>query len=63
MIVRAVLSNPELIERFDWFNDGNDTIGWLRWIMKTDEAAALADKMEERLQLYQRGYYASNKRR
>lgn len=56
MIVRAVLCNPALIERFDWFNDGKDTIGWLRWIMRTDEAAALADRME---QLYQRGNYAT----
>jgi len=52
MIVRAVLQNPSLIESFDWFNDGKDTIGWLRWIMKSDEAVALADKMEARLQLY-----------
>jgi len=52
MIVRAVLDNPSLIERFDWFNDGKDTIGWLRWIMKSDEAKALADQMEVKLQLY-----------
>jgi hypothetical protein len=52
MIVRAVLDNPSLIERFDWFNDGKDTIWWLRWIMKSDEAKALADQMEIKLQLY-----------
>lgn len=52
MIVRAVLNDPSRLERFDWFNDGEDTIGWLRWIMKSDEAKALADEMEAKLQLY-----------
>jgi hypothetical protein len=52
MIVRAVLNDPSRIESFDWFNDGKDTIGWLRWIMKSPEATELADKMETRLQLY-----------
>lgn len=52
MIVRAVLTDPSRLDRFDWFNDGKDTIGWLRWIMKSDEAKALADEMERRLQLY-----------
>lgn len=29
MIVRDVLSNPELLNNFDWFNDTDDTINWL----------------------------------
>jgi len=49
MIVRAVLTHPELIERFDWFNDGQNTINWLKWVKAPAELVA---KMEEKLQLY-----------
>jgi hypothetical protein len=59
MIVRAVLSDPSRLESFDWFNDGKDTIGWLRWIMKSPEATELADKC----QLYLERYHATLHRR
>lgn len=30
MIVRDVVSNPDMIEKsFDFFNDAQDTLGWL----------------------------------
>jgi hypothetical protein len=45
MIVRAVLQNPELIEHFDWFNDGKDTINWLK---RDPENAKLIARMEEK---------------
>jgi tRNA-dihydrouridine synthase len=37
MIVRAILDNPELIEKFDWFNDGDNTINWLKWMRNNSE--------------------------
>lgn len=30
MIVREVLQAPQILDRFDWFNDGQDTINWLK---------------------------------
>lgn len=29
MIVREVLTKPELVQNFDWFNDGKDTMLFL----------------------------------
>lgn len=30
MIVREIIKQPELIENFDWFNDGKDTLNYLK---------------------------------
>jgi hypothetical protein len=50
MIVRAVLTNPEVLERFDWFNDGINTINWLKWVVPDSDLISL---MEERLRAFQ----------
>jgi hypothetical protein len=42
MIVREILERPEIINRFDHFNDSKDTISWLRSIGKHE----LADRLE-----------------
>lgn len=57
MIVRAVLDDRRLIEKIDFFNDGKDTLGWLKGmaIVETGETArkaiiaafALRDEMED----------------
>jgi len=46
MIVREVLTNPELIDKFDFFNDTKDTVSWLNRI-GTLEAKALSKKLQE----------------
>lgn len=51
MIVREILENPSLIDNFDWFNDGKDTIHFLKGCF-TPEATKLAEQMESKLQLY-----------
>ena len=45
MIVRAVLKNPELIDKLDFFNDGKDTVQWLRECKQFD----LADRLQKQL--------------
>jgi len=45
MIVREVLTNPELINDFDFFNDTKDTVNWLNWI-GTPEAKAVSKKLQ-----------------
>lgn len=62
MIVRAVLTNPELIELMDLFNDGRDTINWLRTLVQFSEfiemdgadPEAIADSIEKRLNEFRR---------
>ena len=43
MIVRAVVEDPSLIDRFDYFNDTDDTV---RWLMGTGHED-LARKLRE----------------
>jgi hypothetical protein len=38
------LENPKLLEHFDWFNDGHDTVSWL----KRNNHKELAKQMEEK---------------
>lgn len=59
MIVRDVLKHPELIDNFDWYNDGDDTIRWLMGVSMAsisrvpDEAATdLAEKMRIKSRIY-----------
>lgn len=59
MIVRDVLKCPELLDSFDWFNDGDDTIRWLRGFSlasygrpPNQEAVALAEVMKLRSKQY-----------
>lgn len=35
MIVREVLNHPELLDKFDYFNDTDDTLGYLQWCIKS----------------------------
>lgn len=43
VIVRAVLTNPQLIdEPFDYFNDANDTINWLLKMNRPELAVRLS---------------------
>jgi len=46
MIVREVLTNPELINDFDFFNDTKDTVSWLNGI-GTPEAKVRSKKLQE----------------
>lgn len=64
MIVRDVLKHPELLDNFDWYNDGDDTIRWLIGGSLSSmshaapaEAVELALKMREKCREYfaQRG--------
>lgn len=58
MIVRDVLKHPELLDNFDWFNDGKDTIQWLHGFRshvigsQAERAFVLATIMEEQLRQY-----------
>lgn len=45
MIVREVTRNPELIDKLDCFNDGKDTLEWLKDLGQFD----LADRLQKRL--------------
>lgn len=46
MIIREIIKHPELIEKFDFFNDAKDTINWLVGKGETELANKLnaADK-------------------
>lgn len=46
MIVREILNDPSLIERFDFANDTKDTLHWLR-MLDTPEADAISDRLRE----------------
>ncbi len=60
MIVRAILDLPEYLRNFDYFNDGDDTAGWLRGIAETPtvriglryRAAMIADRIEHVIQIH-----------
>jgi len=55
MIVRAVVEQPELLDRFDWFNDGKDTIAWLNMMLRQGRISGiepLIDYMEAELTKY-----------
>lgn len=45
MIVREVIRNHELIDKLDCFNDGKDTLEWLKDLGQFD----LADRLQKRL--------------
>jgi len=54
MIVREVLRNQTLLDNFDWFNDGDDTIRWLRGFEgdNKQEATRIANEMVMRAGTY-----------
>ena len=47
MIDRAILEHPELIVNFDYFNDAENTIAWLRNQIGSPKAIAIADRLAE----------------
>ena len=47
MIVRAVLDHPELVDKFDYFNDTSDTLRFLRSV-NTPESLAIAARLEQK---------------
>jgi hypothetical protein len=51
MIVREILQDPSLIERFDFFNDAENTLGWLRRI-DTPEAREVETKLRAAFEQY-----------
>ena len=51
MIVREVLKNPSIIDRFDIFNDAGDTIRWLK-SLKRSEADEVANKLKDAEKAY-----------
>ena len=50
MIVREVIRRPDLIDRIDFFNDGKDTIAWLKDLGQFD----LADRLQQQFDLWAR---------
>ena len=59
MIVREVLTNLSLLDNFDWFNDGQDTINWLKFGGEGPPAywyrRNLIERMERMFAAYKRG--------
>ena len=51
MIVRAVLQHPELLEKFDFFNDAKNTLVWLK-MLGTPEALERAKQLQEKYDHY-----------
>lgn len=47
MIVREVIKNPSLIDNFDYFNDSEDTINWLKSIKLESKTAEDKNKIQE----------------
>lgn len=59
MIVREVLRDRTLLDRFDFFNDAADTIRFLRSI-RDEGASELADELQRRHTQWLRDLFASN---
>jgi phage regulator Rha-like protein len=51
MIVKEILERPELINRFDFFNDATDTIAWLR-DLNTPKAKEIARQLKAKAEKY-----------
>lgn len=55
MIVRAVLTDPSLLDRFDYFNDAKDTIVWLSSSAHPDAPERL-QQLRDRAAVYWRDF-------
>jgi|694.fasta_scaffold03312_43 hypothetical protein len=56
-MIRRYVATKVCIDQLDLFNDGQDTLNWLRERAKqtnNDVYTKLADYLEERLKLYQK---------
>lgn len=64
MIVREILTDPDLLDCFDLFNDAKDTINWLRWMAtkhNNETATDLANKLEQKYKDFCQAFWDNRK--
>jgi hypothetical protein len=56
MIRRDVIENPNVIETMDLFNDGKDTLNWLKGKNISNQFSELINRLNEKITSYQLGF-------